>query len=249
MIRRGLYLGLLSVVLLTAGCAAVSGDKINNQAAATANARLGLDFLSKQEYTQARKKFERALGYDSGNTAANWGMALLYQRMEQPARARGYYEKIMHGRVGPTITNSYAVFLCTQGETDRALKYFEQAADSEWNEHPDIAMANAGLCLERSGQPQAASAYYRKALAVNGNQPTALAQMAKIQYARGEYLSARAFVQRADAAGRLAAEMLLLGARVELALGDSSAAQAYLRRHNQRKPSAAQTLDQLEQSG
>lgn len=248
MIRRCMYVGILAVVLLTAGCAHVSRNNVDNQAAAIANARLGLDFLGKQQYNEARSKFDRALRYDSSNKAANWGMALLYQRLGEPQQARSYYEKIMGGEVGPTITNSYAVFLCKQGETDRALDYFERAANNDWNQSPAVAMANAGLCLEQSGRLQTARQYYRKALAINKDQPTALTQMAQLQYARGEYLSARAFVERADAVGQLNTKLLLLAARVELALGDANAAQVYLQRHNQQQPAAAMTLDQLGQS-
>ena len=235
----------LSLILLTAGCAASSQGHVDKQAAAQANAKLGLDLLSKGQSEQAKARLQRALRYDSGNEVANWGMALVHQRLGQPQQARKYYRRIVQGNARPAIVNSYAVFLCQQQETDEALAYFKRAANDHRNNSPAVALANAGLCLEQSGQHETARSYYRKALSINKNQPTALTQMAEIQYQQGQYLSARAFIERADSAVKLSPEMLLLAARVELKLGDRDVARQYLQRHNQRMPSAALTFQQL----
>lgn len=243
-------LGVASLALLLGltGCAMMPQDPVDNQAAAQANARLGLDFLGKGQYEQAIDRLQRALKYDSDNVTATWGMALVYQNTNQPDRARSYYDRILDGHNRPAILNSYAVFLCQQGQTDEAIDYFKRAANDRRNASPAVALANAGLCLERSGKKETARDYYRKALTINKNQPTALTQMAQIQYAQGQYLSARAFIERADATVNLNPKLLLLAARVELALGDRDAARLYLRRHNKSKPSAAMTLQQLERS-
>lgn len=241
--------GLLALLLLQ-GCAQMSNSGVNNRAAARANARLGLDFFSKQHYELAQEKFKRALRYDNNNIAANWGMALLHQALGEPDQARSYYQRIMGRRnIDPKILNSYAIFLCKQGEMAQAMPYFERAADSKFNDYPGTALANAGVCQERAGDNDTAERYYRQALQLDSDQLTALTKMATIQYARGNNLSARAFIERADAAGELTPELLLLAARIELALGDVPAAQAYLRRHNQRTPAAAKGIEQLRQAG
>src|SRR5699024_5868097 len=137
------YTGLLISVLLLAGCAQMSRDSVDDQAAARANARLGLDFFSKHQYEAAQGKFKRALRYDSDNVAATWGMALLYQALGEPQKARSYYRHIMgRNRVGPKILNSYGAFLCGQDEIDAAMQYFEQAAASHFNDFPGTALAN-----------------------------------------------------------------------------------------------------------
>lgn len=248
--RAVLCVWLVCLLLLTAGCTTTPPqDRVDNQAAAQANARLGLDFLSKGRYERARKRLQRALRYDSSNVLANWGMALLYQNLDRPEKARHYYARIVDDHLRPAIVNSYAVFLCEQGKTEQAIDYFKRAANDYRNDSPAVALANAGLCLKRAGQPEKAKRYYRKALSINENQPTALTRMARIQYQQGHYLSARAFIQRADEVIELSPKILLLAARIELALGERDAARYYLQRHNKSKPGAALTFRQfLEQS-
>lgn len=248
MIRRGLFVLVIGVAFLTAGCATVSHSNVDTQAAARANTMLGLKLLGQKEYEEARNKFERALAYDSNNLRANWGMALVNQSEGKPEQARPYYDKIISQDVRPAILNSYAVFLCRQGQTDRAVKYFRRAADDQRNKAPAAALANAGLCLERSGTKVAAQKYYRKALILDQDQFTALTQMAQIRYAHEQYLSARAFIERADAEHDLSPKLLLLATRIELAMGERGVAQQYLRRHNKKKPTATITVEQLGRS-
>ena len=221
---------------------------VDGSRAAEANANLGADFLRKNDNEQALSRFQRALDYDSDNLSANWGMAIVNDRLGETDDARRYYRKTLDLQPGPAIYNSYGVFLCRQGEVEPALKYFKRAADNpRYAGHAD-ALANAGLCLHRAGQPDAAERYYRDALAVDDSQMTALADMARLKYEQGDYLRARAFLERADSVNTLDAEQLLLGARIELALDDRAAAGAYLERHNASAPSASLSLSQLEQS-
>lgn len=247
--RMGAIVAFAAVVLwlavFTAGCAMSSQGHVDKQAAAQANAKLGLDLLGKGQSEQAIERLKRALRYDSSNVIANWGMALVSQRLHQPEQARRYYRRIISGKSRPAVLNSYAVFLCQQQQTDEALKYFKRAANDHRNASPAVALANAGLCLEKTGKHETARNYYRKALSINKNQPTALTQMAQIQYQQSQYLSARAFIERADAAVDLSPEMLLLAARIELKLGDREIARQYLQRHNQKMPSSALTFQQL----
>jgi len=236
---------LLLLLVLLAGCASTTQERVDNQAAAHANAQLGLNLLRQGQYDRARQHLERALQYDSGNIDANWGLALAYQRLNRPEEARRYFKKIVDQRSTPAIYNSYAAFLCKQGETQAAIEYFKRAADDQRNANPAVALANAGLCLKRSNQQEAAIGYFRKALSINADQPTALTQMARIQFDQGQYLSARGFIERAAAEIDLSPDLLLLAARIELALGDRDTARQYLQRHNQSRPSSARTLDEL----
>lgn len=247
--RRAVWLYaslVLACAALLAGCA--TGPTADDERAAAANAGLGADFLRQNNNEQALSRFKRALRYDDDNLTANWGMAVASDRVGEVDDARHYYERTLELAPGGNVFNSYATFLCKQGEVERAVKYFERAAnDPRYGGQAD-ALANAGLCLHRAGQAEAAEAYHRKALSKNAGQATALMDMARLMYEQGDYLRARAFNERADAAAEMDADQLLLGARIELALGDRRAAGAYLERHNARKPSATMSLRQLEQS-
>lgn len=236
----------LCLLLLITGCVSVPEHSVDHQKAARVNANLGLRYLDKGQYERAVGYLKRSLQYDSSNVRANLGMALFYQHLDKPAKARNYYNKIIDAQARPAIINPYAVFLCQQGKTQKAVEYFKRAADDYRNNRPAGALANAGYCLDQAGQQERAATFYEKALSKNKNQPTALTRMAHIRYNQGQYLGARAFIERADAVIDLSPKMLLLGARVEQALGDRKAAKQYLRRYNQHKSDAALALSDLQ---
>lgn len=239
-------IGVTLGVLLMAGCATDGG--INRQDAAAANANVGADYLQKGANDRARRAFEKALGYDKNNFTANWGLAVVNQRLDQPERARQYFEKTLSIRSAPVVYNSYAAFLCEQGDTDAGIKNFKRALSADTAGDRANSLANAGLCLYRAHRVDEAADYFRRALKVDSRQPTALTHLATIEYHAKNYLSARAFIERADAAATLDAAQLLLAARIELALNDRSAASSYLERHNAKQPTATRSLSQLESS-
>lgn len=233
-------------VLAVAGCAAES--RVNRDDAAAANANVGADYLHKNQNDRARQAFEKALHYDKNDFTANWGMAVVNERLDQPDRARQYFEKTLAIRSAPAVYNSYAAFLCEHGDSDAGVANFKRALKAGSTADQAGSLANAGLCLYRAHRVDQAADYFRRALAADPKQGTALTHLATIAYHAQNYLSARAFIERADAATQLDADQLLLAARIELALHDRSAAAAYLKRHNADQKTANRSLNQLESS-
>ena len=90
-LRSGAVIALLSVLVALAGCAG-GKNAVDNQRAAEANASLGADFLRKQDNENALSRFKRALDYDSSNTTANWGMAIVSERVGEDEDAKRYYD-------------------------------------------------------------------------------------------------------------------------------------------------------------
>ncbi|MGN8159197.1 type IV pilus biogenesis/stability protein PilW [Salinisphaera sp. RV14] len=236
----------LAALLSAAGCATDGG--VNRQDAAAANANVGANFLHKGQNDRARQAFQKALQYDADNFTANWGMAVVSERLDEPARAKRYFKKTLSIRPAAEVYNSYAAFLCEQGKTDQGLANFKRALNAGSSGDRADSLANAGLCLYRAKRTKQAAQYFRRALKADPKQATALTHLASIEYHAQNYLSARAFIERADAATKLDAAQLLLAARIELALHDRSAAAAYLKRHNANKPTASRSLSQLESS-
>ena len=87
---------------------------------------------------------------------------------------------------------------------------------------------DAGTCANGVGQQDRAEASWRQALALEPTNLPSLAGMAALQFARGQYLDARAFAERWLALVPGDAEGLQLAARIEQKLGDNVAAQRYL---------------------
>lgn len=231
------------LVVALSGCA--HGPEINNQRAAEANAALGISYLRKGELDAALDKLQRALSYDSRNVQAHWGLALVYGRLDEPERAGQHYRRALEGSNNPLILNSYGAFLCEQGRTEDAIRYFQRALASPSYTHPEYALTNAGICLRRAGDSARAGEFLSRALDQDPEYGPALAAMARLRYAEASHFNARAFFQRLDAVGQLQDNLLLLAARNELALGDRAQAHAYMKRYNQSHPQSRWTLDNL----
>lgn len=234
----------LSLVLL-AGCASSPAHRANSEKAADANANVGIDYVHKGQYDLAVTSLRKALRYNPDHINANWALGIAYNHLEEPEKANEYYQRAIDLQPRAQIINSYAVFLCQQGDTEKAVKYFKRATDSSDYRKPANAYANAGLCLMRAKRVADAEPYLRKALAHDPKQPTALEQMAQLSYNQGDYLKARGFIQRLDALGQMNDDALLLAARTELALNKRPVASNYLRRYNANHPGAELALSQL----
>lgn len=243
---RKLSTGVLSAALVLTLAACATDRGVNKQDAASANASMGVDFLHKQDNDQAVTYFRKALKYDPDNFSANWGMAIVDNRLGRADEAGKYYRHALALQPGPAVYNGYGAYLCQQGQIDDALKYFDKAAGAPQYADSGDALANAGLCLYRNKQLDAAATYFRKALDQDPKQFTALTRMAAIEYARHNDLNARAFIERADSVSELDADQLLLATRIEVAMSDRQAAQSYLKRYNASQPQKAKSLSQLE---
>jgi type IV pilus assembly protein PilF len=79
------------------------------------------------------------------------------------------------------------------------------------------------------GDMAAAEGYLRRALKLEAEFPDALIAMASLNYGQQKYLTARAFLQRYEAAAAHGPASLLLGYRIESALGDKQSAALYRR--------------------
>ena len=93
-----------------------------------------------------------------------------------------------------------------------------------------------------------AEQYLRQALNVHMEYPETYAQLAGVMYDRGNYLQARAFVERFLAVAQVTADVLLLGHKIELALKDATAAAVFSDRLRKEYPDSEQVraLDNME---
>lgn len=234
----------LVLCLALGACAGGPDEPLDEQRAADANAALGIDYMRKGNYERALSRLRRALSYDDRHVDANWALALTYGRLQEYDKADVHFRRALDGSPSAPILNSYGAFLCERGRIDDAVRYFRRAADNPRYASPADALANAGLCLTRAGRDSEGEDYFRRALEKDPEHASALERLARLEFAHGDHLRARAFLQRRAAVGPLDGELLLLAARNELALGDRREAALYLRRYNAAE-SRNMTLDQL----
>ncbi len=180
---------------------------------------------------RAAKLAQQALEGDRSLADAHTVLALVAEGQGRGAEAGTHYAAA--AKLAPEhgiALNNYGVWLCGAGRPSEALPLFERALADPSYPTPAGALANAGNCALRAGQAARAERDLRRALALDPAEPTALAAMARVEYAAGDYLQARAFSERRLAAGAATPEVLQLASQIEQKLGDAAASARYVRR-------------------
>ena len=123
--------------------------------------------------------------------------------------------------------NNYGSWLCANARAAESLEWFDRALADPAYPTPVRALANAGECARKAGQPARAEASWRAALALDAVDVQALAGMAARELSQGKYLEARAFAERWLAVAPNDASALRIAMQVEEKTGDNLAASSY----------------------
>ncbi|EMR12391.1 type IV pilus biogenesis protein PilF [Methylophaga lonarensis MPL] len=212
------------------GCAGGGQQRPVSQDARAAdiNMRLGLSYLQRGEYEVALEKLEKALQQDPGLTTAHNTIALLYQQLGQNEKAEHHFRQAVNRTPQYSeAQNNYGVYLCQQERYQEAEQRFMAAIENPLYQMAAQAYENAGVCALRSGDADKAERYFRQALQIDPELPQALIRMADISYDRQEYLQARAYVQRFQAAAAWTPQSLLTAIKTENKLNDQDAVASY----------------------
>lgn len=208
--------------VLAAGCATTpTGDARSLEKAAQLNAELGANYLRQGNLVQANEKLEKALRQDDDNVDAHATYALLQMELGHPEKARRHFREALDlAPDEPQLHNNYGTFLCNQGEHDEGIKQFLTAGENRLYSTPEYAYANAGVCALDAGRIDEARSYLRRALEINPRLPSALRELAVLEYDSGRPAVARSYLLRYHESFAPSAETLLLATRVERRLGN-----------------------------
>lgn len=257
--KRLKLVALLTVLALFSGCATTQPergeagrtgmDRVSPVRAADINARLGVGYFERGDLQVAIDKLERAIELDPAHVPAYVTLAMIQEQLGREARARRYYREAM--RLAPedgATLNSYATFLCRQGEYREADELFLRAIDDPFYDTREVAYTNAGACAIRGDQLAAAEEYLREALEVNPDYPDALYHLARLFLQRDDAFRARAFLQRYEAATGDDPGALMLGYRIEQRLGNEREAARYFRRLEDQFPESSEARNIRQQT-
>ena len=235
---------LLSVVGL-AGCAGnPAHEGVDLTKAAAVNADLGLRYMQQGNYEQAMKKLQRSLSFEEHYGPAHHYLAELYRRLGKSEEADKHYrDAIDYLDEGDDLSvyNNYGAFLCSSDRFDEGEKQFLRVLDNPVYPHQDQVYENLGLCVERKPDLVRAEGYLRNALHYNPRLPKSLIGMARLTFAKGEYLSTRAYIQRYLELSRHTPQSLWLAIRAERKLGDNNAVASYGMQLKSNFPDAPET--------
>lgn len=183
------------------------------------------------QWDQAEAEARTALKQDPKSADAYTILAIVADQRGRGDEAGKHYAKA--AGLAPnrgSVANNYGAWLCGDGRAAESLAWFDRALADPAYPTPVAARANAGACAIDAGQAQRAARDLRAALAQQPQNPTALAAMARVEYANGNYMDARAFSERRLDAAPANDAVLRLASQIEQKLGDNQAAARYMQR-------------------
>ena len=217
--------------------------------AARINVRLGIEYMRNGNLAVAQDKIDKALEQNPRDAGVQMGAGILYEQLRENEKAGEHYRRALRLEPdNPQIQNALGAFLCRNGEPEKGEEMFLTAAVNPLYRTPEVAYTNAGVCARRGGNLERAEEHLRRAVTAGVQYPEAMLQMAGVSYERGNYLQARAFLQRYLSVASGGADVLMLGYQVEKALGDQVAADDYARRVQTRFPDSPEARVLAEQS-
>ena len=221
---------LLAISLHLAACTSSSTVKQdpNEPSASDIFVRKGAQYMENGQLEIALRDLQHAVDLDPRNAEAHNALAALYERLNRPEDAFSHYEKALSldENDGNTL-NNYGRLLCGQGKHEQAMGLFRRAIDAKLYRQPWVPLTNAGICSRSTGKTQEAAEYLRRALESNPTFSPTLLEMAKLSLEEGQYMSARAFLQRYESAAGPTAESLWIGFQTEHALGNLASQRDY----------------------
>jgi type IV pilus assembly protein PilF len=232
---------LISLIFLAACSSSPEKSDDSSRKAAETNTALGQNYMDRGQYEIALEKLKKAVAFDRTFAPAHTLLAVLYETIGDTEQAGQEYKlALQYDPDNGATNNNYGAFLCATGKSKDADKYFAAAIKDPFYQTPAIALANAGSCALDRGDIDKAEIFLRQSLEFDNQLGASLMPMAQISYLKGEFLRARAFLQRYQALGVMDEESLFLGYQIETALGDQKSADKYRLELQNRYPDSLQ---------
>ncbi|EMW7171141.1 type IV pilus biogenesis/stability protein PilW [Vibrio fluvialis] len=200
------HVWILACVLSLTGCITVkesdnSDLKSDPVEMAESRIALGLGYLENGSMIKARENLEKAMQHAPHYYRSQLSMAHYFETVGETDLARDTYRAALrdHPKNG-NVLNNYGTFLCKHGEYQQADKYFNRAVEQPYYYLISASYENAAFCSLKSGDPEKAAYYFKRAVDHDPTRVRSLLQLAKLEIERGDYTEARiklmAFHQR-----------------------------------------------------
>jgi type IV pilus assembly protein PilF len=246
---------LLLAALLCAGCAsknpapATAGPDttpIKAQEATLAQrsqirADLAAGYYERGQMAVALEELAEAQRLDPNNARVYNIYGLVYTVMGENQKAdENFRRAIALAPADSEIRANWGAFLCATGHPRESIAEFDAAVRDPLYKKPEIALINAGKCSASLGEVAAADRYFRQALTVSPNNPTASYNLALLSYRQSQLDQARAWMRPVMQQQTPPPEALYLGMCIERKQGDKQAELSYSSQLRNRFPESAE---------
>jgi type IV pilus assembly protein PilF len=203
----------------------------------------GVHYMDTGQYEIALQDLQKAIELDDDNSEAYNALGVLYQLIDNPAKADSHFRKAINLKADNYgARNNYGRFLCSTGHAAEAFEQFRSVYGTKLYGQPWMPLTNAGICAHAVGQTAEAERFLRLALEANPRFPPALLELARLSRDTGQAMSARGFLQRYIAANGPTPEALLLGIEIEMGLGNTQTAIDYMNTLRNQFPDATEIM-------
>ncbi|WDE06247.1 type IV pilus biogenesis/stability protein PilW [Thalassomonas viridans] len=228
----------LTVLSLLPGCVTreyagdntpvVQNDATNDDIALT-RISLALGYLKMGNTTQAKANLEKARRFAPKLVQVYTAFAHYYETVgEQELAVEAYEQALSLDPDDADTLNNYGVFLCRQERLAEAEQEFLKAIAVPSYLQVAQSYENLALCHLKADNFNQAEQYIEKAIQHNPSRAAVILQMVELQYAKGDYRQAQAYLQQFEkAVRRFSAEALALAFKLYRKQGKNTVAKNY----------------------
>lgn len=216
-------------------------DRTDAQKRASIRLQLAVGYYRQGQMSVALNEVKQALQADP-NLVDGYSMAaLIYMDMGDTRAAEDNFKRAMNlAPNDPELSNNYGWFLCQNGRAQESIPYFEAAVRDKTYPSPGKALNNAGVCSLILKNDAAAEKYFMEAFRFEPANPSVNTNLAKINFARGDFERAHFYLDRVIKEDAVSPEILLLGIKIERKRGDRSAELSLATQLRRRYPDSAE---------
>ncbi|TNC96055.1 MAG: type IV pilus assembly protein PilF [Gallionellaceae bacterium] len=243
----------LLILFSLAGCASKGeGEQTTSQRArgiATIHTELSAAYYGREQYAIALQELGIALQADPTYAPGYNVRGLIRMALHEDEQAETDFKRSLKiDKNYSDAYNNFGWFLCQRGRAKESLPQFLEALKNPLYTTPEVAYANAGLCALKAGELSTAESYVQRALILRPGMPEALYGFADINFAKGDYASAKSYLLRFQQSVQdMNAEQLWLAVRIERKMRDRNSEASYAMQLGKRFPESREA--QLLQMG
>ncbi len=183
--------------------------------------QLAAGYYQKGQLSVALDEVRRALSIDPNYAPAHSMLGLIYLDLGNRRDADASYAQALRLEPdNPEIQNNHGWYLCQTGREREALEFFERAASNRLYRTPALAMQNAGLCMLRIKDTQAAESFLRRSFELDASNPIVKYQLARLYLANHQVDRAGFYYGLLEKGPNAPAAVLWLGIRIAHAKAD-----------------------------